>query len=897
MTMTLHSRAPITLQTRETDLRIPSFCDELRVRDILDNVVITTTGEFVATYELSGIHSQYHDDDIRNRTKESLEALLRATPERSMRMHLRFEIRQDAGSAVDSYIRASRATNSVLLEIDGIRQEQWEAKEKRGEFLNFRIHLMLHWDPRTHHAQPGREWEEKLRSRWTLSVGRSVQRAQHEHERLLSEFNSIIAGIETTLTGTGMEFRRLLDDDLFVLIQQSLNPCSVGDLPHLRPNVLAPYGSIRSRIANVSVEGEADEYLKVGGLLYSFLTLKDPPDATHPGILRELLALDFPIIVSTEIAIPDQAKVINRYKWQQRKMTAAQRDINGGFRVNVEAQVAERQLIKVLEEVISSSLKACQVSLTVGIRTSKPIETQRDIEHAERTLADRRQRVLYTIARMGGARAMVETLAQRRMFIGSVPTMAEENKREIDMLTLNAADLMPLEAPWQGTPNSPGILFETRQRKLIPFSPFDSSFTDANMLITSSSGGGKTFMAQMFLLMLSRLNPLISIIERGDSYAALTELMGGHVIEVDLEGSETLNPWDLPPSESGPTKDKIAFLKNLSRHMIGESRETDPTLLDSVLGDAITRVYRRVGMRSTQPIPTFGDLCDELANWRSGDRVQSTVAERSIGEAQFAALKLRDWTGEKGTYSKLFDRHTSIRTDSSWLFFNVEGLSNDPRLETAMSMLIANAMAERSSGRSGHMSITVLDECWALLDSSVLAPEVVQLFRTARKRNASVWGISQAIEDFVGTEKQPRIHGPGIIKNASTKIIGQQRGDLSALANHLYLNPVCLREIKGLTPPVKGRSAEAILAIGERAEKTQIIRLVPTSIDYWICTSFQRERLYRNYCITTQPNRSQWDSYRALAERFPCGLADSPELPEEASGQVQSAWIQRRRRI
>ena len=73
-----------------------------------------------------------------------------------------------------------------------------------------------------------------------------------------------------------------------------------------------------------------------------------------------------------------------------------------------------------------------------------------------------------------------------------------------------------------------------------------------------------------------------------------------------------------------------------------------------------------------------------------------------------------------------------MRLESNWLFFNIEGLSSDPTLETAMSMLIANATAERASGRSGQPSITVLDECWALLDSPTLAPEVVQLFRTAR---------------------------------------------------------------------------------------------------------------------------------------------------------------------
>jgi hypothetical protein len=204
-------------------------------------------------------------------------------------------------------------------------------------------------------------------------------------------------------------------------------------------------------------------------------------------------------------------------------------------------------------------------------------------------------------------------------------------------------------------------------------------------------------------------------------------------------------------------------------------------------------------------------------------------------------------------------------------------------------------MAERASGRSGQMSITVLDECWALLDSPVLAPEVVQLFRTARKRNASVWAISQTLEDFVGTEKQPRIHGPGIVKNSTTKIIGQQRGDLTALTNHLYLNDVVLREIKGLAPPRKGGSAEAVLALGERAETTQVIRLVPTPVDYWICTTFQRERMYRNYFLNRDDEKALFESYRQLARHFPKGLAEIPELPEEASGAVQAVWKDRRR--
>jgi type IV secretory pathway VirB4 component len=743
-----------TSREHELKMRNPALCEELRIRDILDRIVVMTSGAFAAAYELTGLHSHYHTDEMRNRAKESLEAVLRSMPERSMRLHLRYEIRQDTGDVIRRYAECGRSSNAILTSIDGERCSRWSEEEAAGEFLDYRLYAIFHWDPAIHRSEPGREWQQKLPRMLSLSANKSIQRTRGEHDRLLAEFTSLLAGIETTLASTGMQIQRLDEEALFVLIKRALNPldCAAGSY---RANTsLGRFESIRNRLTNVSIEAESDDYLKAGGLLHTFISLKEPPDSTYPGMLRELLALDFPIVVNTEIIVPDQAKVISQYKWRQRKMMAAQRDINGSFRVNVEAQVAERQLIQVLEDVISSSLKTCQVSVVVAVRTSTPIRTGREREESERTIADRRQRVLHTITRMNGARGMVETLAQKRFFIGSLPCMAEDNKREIDMLTLNAADLMPIETPWRGTPNSPGILFETRQRKLIPFSPFDASLNDANMLIMSSTGGGKTFMAQMFLLMLSRLNPLISTIERGDSYAALTELMGGRVIDLDLDGAETLNPWDLPPGQSTPSKDKVAFLKNLTRHMTGDSPTTDAGLLDMVLTDAITRVYRRVESRPTNPVPTFSDLRDELANWRSAERLQGGISERTIGEAQMAALKLKDWTGERGTYSRLFDCHTTMRTDSNWLFFNIEGLSNDPRLETAMSMLIANAMAERASGRSGQLSITVLDECWALLDSPVLAPEVVQLFRTARAsampacgRSARRWRILSVLKD------------------------------------------------------------------------------------------------------------------------------------------------------
>ena len=386
---------------------------------------------------------------------------------------------------------------------------------------------------------------------WSLSATKCMERTRREHEDLLAEFNSLMSGVESTLEATGMRARRLTHPEMFLEIKRALNPLANDTLSYRPPEQSLAYDSARSQMANVNLEDELDDYLKIGGLLYSWITLKDLPDATFPGILRELLQMDFPLVIDAEVSLPDHAKVVKKYKGRLRKMLAAQRDIHGGFRLNVDAQVAERQLVKVLEDVISSSSKTCQLSLVLAVRTSKPARNRQEREEAERILADRRQRVLHALARMNGARGILEMLAQKRMFFGGLPAMAEENKREIDVLTLNAADLLPVELPWPGTPHSPLVLFETPTRQLIPFSPFDSSLGDANLLVMAKSGGGKTFMAQLFLLMMARANPLISILERGDSYRPLVELMGGRSIDVSLEGAETINPWDLLPWPDG----------------------------------------------------------------------------------------------------------------------------------------------------------------------------------------------------------------------------------------------------------------------------------------------------------------------------------------------------------
>jgi hypothetical protein len=150
--------------------------------------------------------------------------------------------------------------------------------------------------------------------------------------------------------------------------------------------------------------------------------------------------------------------------------------------------------------------------------------------------------------------------------------------------------------------------------------------------------------------------------------------------------------------------------------------------------------------------------------------------------------------------------------------------------------------------------------------------------------------MSQTAEDFVGTESKPRPHGAGIVKNSTTKIIGQQPGDMTALREHLHLNDTALNQIKHFSAPIKGKSADALIVIGEKAETTHTIRMSPTTVDYWIMTTYSRERVYRSWWLNRWLEQRKAEplieAYRELAEKFPAGLADVDPLPEEISGEV-----------
>ena len=217
----------LTLEQHERKLHDPAMCEQLPVRDYLDNVVVRTNGAFVAGYELNGLASYFASDEGRDRGKLMLEALLRSLPEQSMRVQVRYETVEDLGSLLEKYGTGQRSDREEVATLDRLRVERWKNRELTGCYMRTLLHVYFIWDSFLHHRLTGKPLKASGNA-FSLSARKCIQRTAHEHQQLVTEFESLLRGVETALDAADLGARRLTDRELFLETKRALNLTSCG---------------------------------------------------------------------------------------------------------------------------------------------------------------------------------------------------------------------------------------------------------------------------------------------------------------------------------------------------------------------------------------------------------------------------------------------------------------------------------------------------------------------------------------------------------------------------------------------------------------------------------------------------------------------------------------------
>jgi hypothetical protein len=347
-------------------------------------------------------------------------------------------------------------------------------------------------------------------------------------------------------------------------------------------------------------------------------------------------------------------------------------------------------------------------------------------------------------------------------------------------------------------------------------------------------------------------------------------LLGGQYREISLSTKLVKNPWDLASGSTEPDSAQLAGVASLAFHMAGKTGPDDAVTLN-FLEKAVRMTYER--LLAIGKTPRFSDLRWTLEHYPFENAVIEELAH-------LLALKLNRWTGD-GVYAQLFDRDTSaqLKATEDIICYDIDGLKESPELQTAVAFTIARAIDQQIGRKDANANlrptVAVFDEVWAMLADPVLGNQILNAFRTARKRYGSIIAASQGIEDFVGTAESPHAIGLAILQNTEAKFLCAQLGELSRLRSVLHLSDPALEAVKELRN-VAGHFAETYLLAANQPESSTVVQLTATPFDYWATTSNAVEMDFREKFAREHPELSTLEAIYRLGLTHPQGLASTP---------------------
>lgn len=368
------------------------------------------------------------------------------------------------------------------------------------------------------------------------------------------------------------------------------------------------------------------------------------------------------------------------------------------------------------------------------------------------------------------------TLAQSRLsqwhrFIGGLPFLSQEgffNHLKQFGLTrrlshFNVANLLPVVADSKGA--ATGLILPTCRNQLYFFNAFEGRPMDNyNQLTIASSGAGKSFFQQAQILDGLARGEQIFVIDLGESYKHLCEMVGGTYLDA---ATLTLNPFTLFDFDGSVEVDnEVVSHTEQIRDLLAvmASPHAPLGLIEREwLLNAVHHCLATTG-RDTLMDDVLDALKRELKSSRDDIRLRDLI------------LLLQKY-GSKGLYGAMFNAKTPLLNGSNFTVLELQALEEtEDLMNIVLFVMIAVIQGQFYQSDRRRRKRCIIDEAWRYLmeGGNPLAARFIMLgFRTARKYNAGFTVITQSQKDTHS------VQGEAVATCSDTKIIMRQ-GNLAA---------------------------------------------------------------------------------------------------------------------
>lgn len=434
----------------------------------------------------------------------------------------------------------------------------------------------------------------------------------------------------------------------------------------------------------------------------ALVSIKDYPDATAPGLIDPLLAIDAELVLTETWAPSDRQIARERIDLALRRLRSAD-----------EEALAERaELIGARDALGMGSAAWGDHHLSVLVRAPSLAELDHGVTRAAGALAD------------AGAIAVREDLNLEPGFWAQFPGNESYIVRRAMISSANMACFASCHAPAMGAPDGHHWGDAVTVLASTSATPVFLSLHQGdlgNFTLIGPSGSGKTVVLNFLAAQAQRFAPRTVLFDKDRGAELFIRAMRGRYERIVPGVPTGFNPLSLP--DSAETR---AFLREWLGVLL-EARGPDEAAIIAGAVDAayanapeLRRLthFRELLGGARRPVP--GDLASRLEPWCAG-----------------------------GPHGWLFDNATNGATDrldlsQRLLGFDMTQVLDAPRLRTPVMQYLFH----RIEGRlDGNPAMILIDEGWKALDDPHFAARIRDWLKTLRKRNALVGFATQSARD------------------------------------------------------------------------------------------------------------------------------------------------------
>jgi hypothetical protein len=364
------------------------------------------------------------------------------------------------------------------------------------------------------------------------------------------------------------------DREHFRLLERTIDP-SVEDMPGGSAKNFEPGLSIGEQLFSSGIAGNTPHGIHSHGYYQALLTLKACQNRSESGLFHALTTLPFnryEVVVNVQPI--DVEKLIRR-----KEETIATRAKENVIAARTgDASVAKDESNRLEEEQIRRLYRGNQkmFAATYAVR----VWAKTEAELTSMTALARR-----ALDGMHGAQSYLATLSTttRKLYFATWPGWTfGYDKRAIEMVDLDLADIVPFTGTFEGRPDAAEILLDGASRQTLSHAPraivavpsfLGTPSTAQHTLFVGSTGSGKTTTLNDMAFQSSPYYAYECFIEEGSDYTAYTEAHGCKTIRVQTDGTHTINYLEtggLPLSAT-----HISFASALALHMTGTTKASE----------------------------------------------------------------------------------------------------------------------------------------------------------------------------------------------------------------------------------------------------------------------------------------------------------------------------------